>query len=153
MPLQKLRKFLDREHIKYVLISHSPAVTAPEVAASAHIPGREMVKTVMVKVDGKLAMAVLPSTAHVDLEKLRQVTGARELELALEKEFGKLFPNCELGAMPPFGNLWDLDVFVDPSLTRVQDIAFNAGTHTEVLKMKFTDFERLVEPRIGAFAD
>ncbi len=106
MPLQKLREFLDQNSVKYVSISHSPAYTAQEIAASAHIPGQELAKTVMVKLDGKMAMAVLPASFKVDLDHLGSATGADAVELATEEEFKGLFPGCEPGAMPPFGNLW-----------------------------------------------
>ena len=148
MPLKKLREFLDAEQVKYVLITHSPAFTSSAVAASAHIPGREMVKTVMVKVDGDMAMAVLPSMDHVDIQRLRDLTGAHKVRIAQEDEFGELFPNCEIGAMPPFGNLWNQQVFVDPALAKVDQIAFNAGSHTELMQIHWDDFERLVRPQV-----
>jgi Ala-tRNA(Pro) deacylase len=105
MPVEKLREFLDRNRIKYVVISHSPAHTAQEIAASAHIPGRNMAKTVIVKLDGRLAMAVLPASELVDLELLADAAFAQRAELADEEEFEDRFPDCQLGAMPPFGNL------------------------------------------------
>lgn len=148
MPLQKLKKFLDDNGVKFVTISHSPAFTAQEIAASAHIPGKELAKTVMLKVDGELVMAVLPATDHVSMERLRKAVGASTCELASEGDFRDVFPNCELGAMPPFGNLWDLKVFVDQRLREDEEIAFNAGTHTELVKLPYSDFERLVDPTV-----
>ncbi|HLG93963.1 MAG TPA: YbaK/EbsC family protein [candidate division Zixibacteria bacterium] len=148
MPVKKLKEFLDSQNIKYVVISHSRAVTAQEVAASAHISGKEMAKTVMVKLDGKLAMAVLPASARVNLDLLKEVSGAKQVDLAAELEFRELFPECEPGAMPPFGNLYGLPVFVSESLTKDEEIAFNAGSHTELIKLSYKDFERLVEPKI-----
>ena len=148
MPVAKLKQFLEKEGVKYVTISHSRAFTAQEVAASAHVPGREMAKTVMVKLDGELAMAVLRAPDFVSLEALKLETGAGRVELATEAEFRELFPSCEVGAMPPFGNLWDLDVFVDERLAEDEEIAFNAGSHTELVRMAYADFERLVEPRV-----
>lgn len=152
MPVETLKKFLDEHDVKYVTTRHSKAFTAQEVADSAHIPGREMAKTVIVHIDGKLAMLVLPAPAMVDLEVLRDVTGARSVELATEKEFGGRFSNCELGAMPPFGNLWDMPVFVDASLRERDRIAFNAGSHTELIQLGYADFERLVNPTVLEFA-
>ncbi|WP_456424731.1 aminoacyl-tRNA deacylase [Rhodocaloribacter sp.] len=146
MPIKKLKAFLDENGIKYVVISHSPAFTAQEVAASAHVPGKELAKTVMIKVDGKMAMAVLPATCKVDLEQLRQAVGAKRLELATEEEFKGLFPECEPGAMPPFGNLYGMDVFMAATLAEDEEIVFNAGTHTELVKMAFPDYVRLVKP-------
>jgi Ala-tRNA(Pro) deacylase len=152
MPVKKLREFLDRHQVKYVTISHSQAFTAQQVAASAHIPGREMAKTVMVKLDGKMAMAVLPASFQVDFDLLKEATGAGRVELAEEKEFKGLFPKCEVGAMPPFGNLYDMDVYVAESLTEDEEIAFNAGSHTELIRMAYNDFERLVQPTVMAFS-
>jgi Ala-tRNA(Pro) deacylase len=147
MPIKKLKDHLDSQRIKYVTISHSPAFTAMEVAESAHVPGRALAKTVMVKLDGRMAMAVLPSTRKVDLNLLRESAVAEEAMLATEAEFKSLFPDCETGAMPPFGNLYGMDVYVSPSLAEDDQIAFNAGSHTEVMKLAYQDFERLVKPR------
>ena len=148
MPARKLQEFLDAHGVKYVTIRHSLAYSAQEVAASAHVRGPEMAKTVMVKLDGRLAMAVLPASERVDLDRLREVTGHRAVELATEAEFRGSFPECEAGAMPPFGNLWDMEVFVEPRLAQREEIAFNAGTHTELFRLAWRDFERLVKPRI-----
>lgn len=134
------------------MITHSPAYTAQEVAASAHIKGKEVAKTVMVKVDGKMAMAVLPASRKVDFALLKKVAKAREVELAGENEFKDVFPDCEIGAMPPFGNLYGMEVFVDESLREDKEIAFNAGSHSELIKMAYKDFERLVKPKIAAFS-
>ena len=149
MPVDRLRKYLEENHVKYVSVSHSPAFTAQEIAASAHVPGKELAKTVMVKLDGKMAMVVLPAPDKVSAHRLKEVTGAREVELASEKEFADLFPKCEVGAMPPFGNLWDMEVFADAHLREDDDIVFNAGTHTELVKLSFTDYERLVHPKVA----
>lgn len=151
MPVAKLKELLDREEVRYLSIAHSPAFTAQEIAATAHIPGREIAKTVMVKLDGKLVMAVLPAPARVDLDRLRDATGATQVELGSEDDFKRLFPDCETGAMPPFGNLYGLDVWADRELTEDQEIAFNAGTHAELIRMAWADFERLVEPKLADF--
>jgi len=148
MPIQKLSKYLDENDIKYVAVKHSKAYTAQEVAASAHIPGRQMAKPVMVNVDGDLKMVVLPSTHNLDFDMLKDTLNASEAELASEDEFEDLFPDCELGAMPPFGNLYDIDTIVSESLTGDVEIAFNAGSHKEVIKMDYHDFENLVNPKI-----
>ena len=148
MPVRKLKEFLDREGIKYVTISHSKAYTAQEVAASAHISGKEMAKTVIVKTDGEMAMVVLPANHKLDFATLEGDLGARRVELACEDEFRGLFPECEVGAMPPFGNLYGMDVYVEESLTGGDRIAFNAGSHTEVIRLPYRDFERLVQPRV-----
>jgi Ala-tRNA(Pro) deacylase len=147
MPVQQLREFLDSRGVKYVSITHSLAYTAQEVAASAHVSGKEMVKTLVVKLDGRMVLVALPASEKVDLHQLKDATGARDAELATEAEFGSRFPGCDVGAMPPFGNLYDMDTYVTDSLTRDREIAFNAGTHTEVIRMSYADFERLVTPR------
>ena len=152
MPVRKLKKFLDDNKVKYVRISHSPAYTAQEIAASAHIPGRDMAKVVMVKLDGRMAMVVLPASRHVEFPLLRAATGAREAELASEGEFRDLFPECELGAMPPFGNLYDMAVYVTASLMAEEEIAFNAGSHTELIRMPTEEFNRLVRPEVMRFS-
>jgi Ala-tRNA(Pro) deacylase len=152
MPLNQLRAFLDEHHIKYVVISHSKAYTAQGIAAIAHIPGQELAKTVIVKLDSALAMAVLPASYQVDLLALKKLTGVKEATLASEREFKQHFPDCETGAMPPFGNLYSIPVYVDETLTRDHDIAFNAGTHLELIRMSFTDFEKLVKPDVLKFS-
>ena len=147
MPTAMLTELLDREGVRYITIQHSQAYTAQEVAAAAHVPGKEMAKTVVAKLDGKPALVVLPAGEKVDLEQLRANTGAREVALATEQEFEGLFPGCELGAMPPFGNLFGLDTYVTASLAEDDEIAFNAGTHTELIKMPYRDFDRVVHPK------
>lgn len=148
MPIKKLRQYLDAQGVKYITISHSPAYTAQMIAAAAHLPGQEVAKTVMVKLDSRMVMVVLPAPYKVDFHLLEEATGAMTVTLALESEFRKLFPECELGAMPPFGNLYGLEVFVAKKLTEDTQIAFNAGSHTELMQLAYADFERLVEPRI-----
>ena len=152
MPVERLKQFLDENRVKYISLLHSPAFTAQEIAASAHVPGRELAKTVIVKLDGKIAMAVLPASYSVDLDRLAEVAGAQRAELATEQEFKSLFPGCDAGAMPPFGNLYDMPVFSSASLEEDDEIAFNAGSHTELLRLTYLDFKRLVEPRVGSFS-
>jgi Ala-tRNA(Pro) deacylase len=153
MPAKKLTSFLDEQKVKYVKISHSPAYTAQEIAAIAHIAGRELAKSVIVKLDGELAMAVLPASYRVDFKLLKKASKAKKAELASEEEFRDRFPECELGAMPPFGNLYDIKVYVAESLTEDDEIAFNAGSHTELIRMSFKDFERLVKPTVMKFSE
>jgi Ala-tRNA(Pro) deacylase len=148
MPAAKLREFLDSHGVRYSALTHSLAYTAQEIAAAAHVRGREMAKTVIIRIDGRLAMAVLPSSQKVDLASLKQATGADAVELATEQEFRSAFPECELGAMPPFGNLYGMDVYLDQRLSHDEVIAFNAGSHTELVKLLFRDFESLVRPKI-----
>jgi Ala-tRNA(Pro) deacylase len=152
MPLSKLRKFLDSHHIKYLVISHSLAYTAQGVAALAHVSGKQLAKTVIVKIDGILTMAVVPASCHLDMNRLRKLTGAQVVELASEKEFKDAFPDCETGAMPPFGNLYDMTVYADTSLTDYDEITFTAGTHRELVRMDWDDMVRLVNPTVHALA-
>lgn len=152
MPLDRLKSFLDSNAVKYVLVKHSPAYTAQELAALAHVPGNEWAKTVMVKLDGKVAMAVVPATGRVVFDLLKSASGATAAELASEQEFKDLCPGCELGAMPPFGNLFGMDVYVDAQLAEDAEIAFNAGSHTEMLQLPFADFQRLVKPKVVKLA-
>ena len=152
MPVNKLKEFLDSQQVKYVKISHSPAYTAQEVAASAHVRGKELAKTVMVTLDGKLAMVVLPASRKIGFDLLREVSGAENVQLASERAFCDMFPGCEVGAMPPFGNLYGMDVYVSESLAKDEEIAFNAGSHTELIRLAYKDFERLVRPKIAPIA-
>ena len=151
MPVKKLKEFLDREKIKYVSIVHSPAYTAQEVAASAHITGKELAKTVIVELDGQMAMAVLPANRKIVLQDLREVTGSDNVKFASEESFEQKFPDCETGAMPPFGNLYGMEVYAAESLGENEEIAFNAGSHTEAMRLAYKDFERLVKPRVLSF--
>jgi Ala-tRNA(Pro) deacylase len=152
MPTKKLKEFLDTNHVKYVEIRHSAAYTAQEIAALAHIRGKELAKTVIMKADGKMAMAVLPASRKVDLSLLKAAAGAGSVALATEVEFKGLFPDCEAGAMPPFGNLYGMGVFVDTTLTNDDEIAFNAGSHSELIRMAYRDFEQLVRPAVAEFS-
>lgn len=147
-PARRLKKFLDEQNVKYVTIAHSKAVTAQEVAESTHIPGKQLAKSVVVKLDGQLAMVVLPASCHVDFELLKAATGAKSAELASETEFRNKFPDCEIGAMPPFANLYGMEALVADTLTDDEEIAFNAGSHTELIRLAYKDFARLVNPRV-----
>jgi Ala-tRNA(Pro) deacylase len=148
MPLSKLRDFLDSHYVKYMVISHSVAYTAQGIAALAHVSGKKLAKTVIVKMDDVLAMAVVPASLHVDVDQLRTLTGSQSVEIASEREFMNAFPDCETGAMPPFGNLYDMEVYADASLAENEDITFNAGTHRELVRMAWDDVVRLVHPII-----
>jgi Ala-tRNA(Pro) deacylase len=150
MPIRKLKKFLDSHDVKYISISHSPAYDAQRVAASAHISGKELAKTVIVRIDDKFAMAVLPASCRVHLGHLKTEVSASHVELATESEVETLFPDCEMGAMPPFGNLYDIDVYVAEQLAEDEEIVFSAGLHTELVRMSYKDFDRLVSPIITA---
>lgn len=148
MPVQKLKDFLDSHGVRYLSIVHSPAFTAQEIAASAHVSGRELAKVVVVKVDDRLALAVCPASERVDLERLGRALGTRRVSLATEGEFLEFFSGCELGAMPPFGHLYGLETFASRTLGTHDEIAFNAGTHTELVRLAYRDFARLENPTV-----
>ena len=148
MPLSRLRSFLDSHNIRYMVITHSLAYTSQGVAALAHVSGKKLAKTVIVKIDGILAMAVIPASEHVDLDRVRTLTGAQVVQLATEREFKDAFPDCETGAMPPFGNLYDMSVYADVNLASSEEITFSAGSHRELLRMDWKDLEQLVSPTI-----
>lgn len=151
MPAQRLKDYLDSNNIKYISIIHSPAYTAQGIAHSAHISGKEMAKTVIVKSDGVMLMVVMPANLKVNLEQFKEILRADEVELACEEEFKYKFPDCELGAMPPFGNLYEMDVYISDALAKDKEIAFNAGSHTELIRMAYKDFKKLVNPKVITF--
>ncbi|MEE9252260.1 MAG: YbaK/EbsC family protein [Thermodesulfobacteriota bacterium] len=151
--LRRLKEYLDNNNIRYVNIPHSPAFTAQEIAASTHIPGKELAKTVIVKTEDGYAMIVLPASRKINFNLLRKALAKKKLTLANEKEFENIFPDCELGAMPPFGNLYNLPVYVASTLSEDKEIAFNAGTHTDVIKMSYSDFEKLAKPDVLTFSE
>jgi len=152
MALASLLNHLDENGIRYVILYHSPAYTAQGIAGLTHIPGRELAKTVIVLLDGKVAMAVLPAKFHVDLTLLRMRAKAKTVALAAEEDFQGRFAGCETGAMPPFGYLFGVPVYADKSLENDEEIAFNAGTHRELIRMRWEDYKRLVQPTMMSFA-
>jgi Ala-tRNA(Pro) deacylase len=150
--LRKLLEVLDQNKATYTHTVHPLAYTAREVASAEHVAAREVAKTVVFLSEQGYGMAVLPADSVVDLEQLRLDLGLSRLRLATESELADLFPACELGAMPPFGNLFGLPVYVDSRMASEDMITFNAGTHRDVIHMHFKDFERLVQPAIVPFA-
>jgi Ala-tRNA(Pro) deacylase len=146
MATRRIREFLDGNGVHYAVISHSIAFTAQETAESIHIPGNSMAKTVIVWVDGKLTMVVVPATYEVDLGLLRLARATDNIRLAEESDFSSRFVGCQLGTVPPFGNLFGVETLYDPFLARREYMAFTAGTHTDVIVMKFADYNRLVHP-------
>lgn len=148
MSATKLKEYLNREGVRYESMTHAVAYTAPEVAASAHIKGRDFAKTVMVKADDALVMIVVPANRKLALDELGEILEADEVRLAHEDEFRHMFPDCETGAMPPFGNLYDVPVYVAQSLADEPRIAFNAGTHRDVVRMAFADYANLAMPKV-----
>ncbi|MBI1912276.1 MAG: YbaK/EbsC family protein [Deltaproteobacteria bacterium] len=150
--LKRLEDYLRENHADYKEIIHPEAYTAQEVAAAMHVHGKELAKSVMVKADGKYVMTVLPANWQVDFRKLREVLHQERIELAKEDEFRMLFPDCETGAEPPFGNLYNVETLVDKSLAEDENIFFNAGTHYEAVEMKYKDYEKLAKPRVAEFS-
>ncbi len=151
MPCAKLLEYLIDNNVEFELGEHPSAYAAKDVAFKSGVPGRLFAKTVLVNINGEMAMAVVPADSKIDFQQLREAAGAETVSLAIEDEFDQRFPDCELGAMPPFGNLYDMEVYVARGLINADMISFNAGTHTEVLTMPFWEFERLVEPKMGYF--
>lgn len=149
MASQILEKYLKDHEVPHQYIDHSTAFTAPEVAAAAHVSGKQMAKTVIIKIGSKFIMVVLPASEHINFSALKEMVGSN-VDLAKESEFKSQFPECELGAMPPFGNLYDMPVYVSNHLSDCDQIVFNAGTHTELVKLAYQDFERLVHPKVIA---
>ena len=150
MPVKILKEYLDNHHVKYVCLQHSRAFTAQEVAEAAHVSGKLLAKTIIVKLDGQLAMVVLPAHDHINFTALKTAAGAKVADLALESEFKSLFPECDAGAMPPFGQLYQMPVYASSRLSQHGQIIFSAGTHVELLQMAYVDFERLVKPKMIA---
>ena len=144
----RLHNFLDQQHSSYSMVTHDRTITAHETASAAHLSRQLFAKTVMLKIDGALAMMVMPAAYRVDLTRLSRALGGRLVELAEESEFKDAFPDCEVGAMPPFGNLYGIPVFVDSRLAQQSEIAFNAGTHTDAVRMPYKEFERLAQPEL-----
>lgn len=149
---QRLEEYLRENGAEFEVIPHPTAYTMPEVAAALHIPGRRVAKVVMVNVDERPCMFVIASPDRLDLKKVRDALGAREVRLAKEHEFAALFADSMTGAMPPFGNLYNVPVYVDETLAAQPEIVFRAGTHSRTIRMRYADFARLVQPTVGDFA-
>jgi len=151
MPATNLKQFLDENGVKYITLQHSMAFTSQELAARMHIHGWEMAKSVILKADGHLVMVVLPAPMMVDVARMRDVLGATSVSVAVEADFRGRFPGCEVGAMPPFGHLYDMPLYSETRLSRDPSIVFPAGTHTEAIRMDYRDFERLAKPIVRSF--
>ena len=148
---QRLQSYLDSHKIPYQVVNHSIAYTAREAADSLHIPANTFAKVVVIKAEGRYLMAVLPSTWKVDLKRLEEVLECPYVRLATEDELAILFPDCEIGSMPPFGNLYGTPVYVDATLTQDEEIVFDAGSHVGAIKMRYKDFADLVRPQVAEF--
>lgn len=153
MITKTLKEYLDTQDIKYTTTNHSPAFTAMEVAQMAHVPGKQMAKVVITRLEQRLTMMVLPANYRINSARMVQAMHTANLRIASEGEFGHMFPDCELGAMPPFGQLYGMHTYVAQSLTEDKYITFSAGTHSEVITMLTKDYLRLVKPKIISFTD
>lgn len=151
MTIAKVKEFLEKAEIKYEDTKHPLTFSAQETAATTHVKGREFAKTVLVMVDGKMIMAVLPASHLIDIDKLKNTLKADTIRLASETEFKSKFADCEVGAMPPFGNLYDMDVYLSESLLKNQKVTFNAGSHTEVMTLTIGEFIRIINPKVLDF--
>jgi Ala-tRNA(Pro) deacylase len=147
-PSQRLLRYLDEHGVEYAVLHHPRDFRASSTAVDTQTPPEEFAKTVFLKVDGAYALAVVPASRSVALRRLRRALGAREVELASEEEVARLCPDCEVGAAPPFGGLYGLPVYVSAALSRDERITFNAGSHTDAIRMGYRDFEKLVQPRV-----
>ena len=150
---QRIRCYLDSEQVDYEWLPHPQAFTAQEVAHSLHVSGKRLAKTVLLEADGRLVMAVLPASHRLSLPELKAGLGVRRLALLPEGELAKLFPDCELGAVLPFGNLYGIDVQVDRAVAECEEIFFVAGTHWDAVRMKYADYAALVKPRVSQFSE
>jgi Ala-tRNA(Pro) deacylase len=148
-----IHAFLHEAHVPYTVVPHKPAFTAQEEAAATHVPGRDWAKVVICFVDGAPIEAMLPAPMTVNLDRLLELAGGDKIRLAREEELRELFPECEPGAMPPFGPLYRQSVFADVALAAEPEIVFNAGTHTEAIRMRWADFAASVRPIVGKFAE
>ncbi len=145
--------WLRKERVTFEHLKHPEVFTAQEVAAESHVPGREMVKAVLVRTDKGLALAVLPSIYRVNFGKLAKALGTKSAALADEQDLAKVFPDVEVGAEPPFGNLYGVETAAEEHLAQEPDIVFQAGTHTDTVKMSWADYARLVKPKVASFGE
>lgn len=148
---ERLKGFLAQAKVRYTVAKHPVVYTAQEIAASQHVPGRQLAKSVLVKTDQGLVLAVLPAIHLIDFKKLKAVVKSKSVSIAKESDIRAQFPDIEVGAMSPFGNLYQVPVVVDRGLAEAPEIVFNAGTHTETIKMAYKDFAALTKPASGAF--
>lgn len=151
MSASSLTEYLEKHGVEYTVVPHSPAYTAQGIAALSHTPGKELAKSVVVKVDGELTLAVLPASFQVDLGMLKRAIRAKNVTLASEDEFRDSFPECETGAMPPFGNLYGMRVIADETLAQDKEITFNACSHRELIRLSWDDFRTLAKPKMAKF--
>jgi Ala-tRNA(Pro) deacylase len=148
----QITDYLEEKRVNYQICAHRPAFTSQQMAAEEHVPGMNVAKPVIVQADGKYYMCVLPACCKVDLETLRSHLGAGEVELASEKDMSQLFPDCELGAEPPFGNMYGITTIMDKTLSHDKYLLFQAGKHDQAVRISLNDYETLVHPRVLDFS-
>ena len=150
---ERLEQYLRENDVPFETMTHRQAFTMPEVAAALHVPGGQVAKVVMVNADGKMIMLVIPASHRLNFAQVRALLGSRKVSLAKEEEFADLFPDCETGAIPPFGNLYDMPVYVEQALAQEANIVFRVGTHRHTMKVAYADFARLAQPTVGQLAE
>ncbi len=150
---RRIREYLDINDVQYEWLPHPQAYTAQEVAHSLHLSGKRLAKTVVVDADGTQVMAVLPASLRLSMTRLREAMQAERVEMMVESELAKLFPDCDMGAIPPFGNLYGMNVWIDKSLVESEEIVFTAGTHRDAIRMRYSDFSALVCPQVCNIAE
>jgi Ala-tRNA(Pro) deacylase len=154
MPIpQRVREYLDSKDVPHEWVHHAQAFTAQEVAHSVHVSGKHLAKTVVLSADDRLVMCVIPASHRLNLAELRALLEVKHLAMLPEDELAKSFPDCELGAIPPLGNLYGVEVWVDRALTESEEIVFCAGSHVDCVRMKYSDYAALVTPHVGRFSD
>jgi Ala-tRNA(Pro) deacylase len=150
---RRIRDYLDSQKVPYEWLPHPQAFTAQEVAHSLHVSGKRLAKVVVLDADGRLVMAVLPASHRLSLPELKAEVSVQRLEMLPESELVKIFPDCDLGAIPPFGNLYGIDVYVDRAVVEAGEIVFTAGTHVDAARMEYSDYAALVQPHEGRFSE
>ena len=148
-----LQRYLNNNGISYTILQHDPAFTAHSVAVAAHVPDKDLLKSIVLQIDGRYWMGVLRADHRMNTASIRHSFGARQVNLAHEEDLSSLFPDCQLGTMPPFGNLYGLPVLIDEAILDDEEIFFNACCNTRVIKMKLADYRRLVNPLVGRYAE
>ena len=150
---QSICDYLDSQHVTYERLHHAVAFPAQEVAQTLHVSGKHFAKAVMLQADGRTVMAVLPASHRLNLQELKTELDAKHVEMLPEGELTKLCPDCELGAFPPFGSLYGMETLMDRSLAQSEEIVFNAGSHSDAVRMKYADYANLAKPRVGSFGE
>ena len=148
---ERMERYLQENNVPFEVMTHDRAYTMQEAAAALHVSGKRVAKVVMVKGDGQIVMFAIPASHRLNLDNVRAALDVKVASLASEKEFSALFPDCEPGAMPPFGNLYDVPVHIDRALAGQESIVFRIGTHRHTMRIAYADFARLAQPTVGDY--